>query len=331
MASDRLSLRLFLKSRPSAEIYPTSQRSPSSSSSRYRCRLSTTLAAFSFFDSYSASSVAPVLPTEGPAWETCTLYSTYLSPSLCGYPRLSQLPQSDLYFPASCVTLLPANPIHSANTTQAVYAENWRWSQWEILWMSGPIFLLFFFFLPETHPSNILLKRAARLRKASGNEKIRSQTEIDRKGLTLTAVIIDAIIKPIEICIKDPAILFVNIYTALTYGIYYSFFEVFPLVYPVMYGFNVGETSIVFLCIIVGCILGMAIYFSYVWWVVIPDVLKNGLRAQEYRLRPALIACQGPVVGLFIFGKLKVATDEGAESGANIWQAGQRGRVSTGL
>ncbi|KAF2110093.1 multidrug transporter [Lophiotrema nucula] len=184
----------------------------------------------------------------------------------------------------------------------AVYAENWRWSQWEILWMSGPIFLLFFFFLPETHPSNILLKRAARLRKASGNEKIRSQTEIDRKGLTLTAVIIDAIIKPIEICIKDPAILFVNIYTALTYGIYYSFFEVFPLVYPVMYGFNVGQTSIVFLCIIVGCILAMAIYFAYVWWVIIPDVMKNGLRAQEYRLRPALIASVGPVVGLFIFG-----------------------------
>jgi DHA1 family multidrug resistance protein-like MFS transporter len=72
--------------------------------------------------------------------------------------------------------------------------------------MSAPIFILFFFFLPETQAANILLKRAARLRKASGNEKIRSQTEIDRKGLSLTHIIVDAVVKPIEICIKDPAV-----------------------------------------------------------------------------------------------------------------------------
>jgi MFS transporter, DHA1 family, multidrug resistance protein len=88
----------------------------------------------------------------------------------------------------------------------AVYAENWRWSQWEILWMSGPVFLLFFFFLPETQPSTILIRRAARLRKASGNDKIRSQTEIDRQGITLGAIIVDAIWKPIEITLKDPAV-----------------------------------------------------------------------------------------------------------------------------
>ncbi|KAF2000257.1 multidrug transporter [Amniculicola lignicola CBS 123094] len=184
----------------------------------------------------------------------------------------------------------------------AVYAENWRWSQWEILWMSAPVFLLFLFFLPETQPSTILLYRASRLRKVSGNEKIRSQTEIDRKGITLTHIVVDAIIKPLEIMIKDPAVMFVNLYTALTYGIYYSFFEVFPLVYPVMYGFNVGQTGIVFTCIIVGCIIAMGIYFVYLYYSVIPDIMKNGLRSQEFRLRPALIACVGPVAGLFIFG-----------------------------
>ena len=169
--------------------------------------------------------------------------------------------------------------------------------------MSGPIFLLFFFFLPETQPTTILLRRSARLRKLTGNDKIRTQTEIDRRGITLTATIIDAIFKPIEICIKDPAILFVNVYTALTYGIYYSFFEVFPLVYPVMYGFNVGETGTVFVCIIVGCVLAMAIYFSYLNWYLIPDIMKRGLRAQEHRLVPAMFAAFGPTIGLFIFGK----------------------------
>ena len=72
--------------------------------------------------------------------------------------------------------------------------------------MSGPVFILWFFCLPETSASNILLRRAARLRKASGNERIRSQTEIDRQGITFRKIAIDAVIKPIEISIKDPAV-----------------------------------------------------------------------------------------------------------------------------
>src|SRR5690242_911145 len=91
--------------------------------------------------------------------------------------------------------------------------------------MAGPIFILFFFFLPETHPSTILLHRARRLRKISGNPKILTKTEIDRRGQSFAFILWEAIVKPIEIMIKDPAIAFVNIYTALTYGIYYSFFE----------------------------------------------------------------------------------------------------------
>ena len=185
----------------------------------------------------------------------------------------------------------------------AVVAENWRWSLWEIVWMCAPVFILWFFFLPETSTHTILLRRAARLRKASGNENIRSQTEIDRKGLTPRAVAFDAVIKPFEIMFKDPAVLFTNVYTALTYGIYYSFFEVFPLVYGPLYGFNLGETGVVFVCIVVACILAMIIYFSYLHFLLIPDILKNGLRAQEWRLRPALIAVIGPTVGLFLFGK----------------------------
>ncbi|KAF1979282.1 MFS general substrate transporter [Bimuria novae-zelandiae CBS 107.79] len=177
-------------------------------------------------------------------------------------------------------------------------------SGFAVLWMAGPVFLIFFFFVPETSPSTILLHRAALLRKASGNEKIRSQTEIKSHGISLKNVVVEAILKPLEITFKDPAMLFVNVYIALTYGIYYSFFEVFPLVYPVMYGFNVGVTGVVFVCIIVGCIISMAIYFSYLYFFLNPDVRANGLRAQEYRLRPALLACFGPTIGLFLFAWL---------------------------
>ena len=183
----------------------------------------------------------------------------------------------------------------------AVPAKGWRWSLWEIVWIAGPVFVAMFIIVPETSSPNILLRRAARLRKLTGDNRLRAQSEIDQKGLNPTTVIINALIKPIEITIKDPAIAFVNVYTSLVYGIYYSFFEVFPLVYPVMYGFSLGIIGVVFLCILVSCGIGVAVYIGYLYYYLVPDIIKNGLRVQESRLQPALIASFGPPIGLFIF------------------------------
>ena len=101
----------------------------------------------------------------------------------------------------------------------AVPAKGWRWSLWEILWLAAPVCLTMFLFMPETSTPNILLRRAKRLRKMTGNTRFKSQSEIDQEGLNPREVLIDALIKPIEITIKDPAIAFVNLYTALVYGL----------------------------------------------------------------------------------------------------------------
>lgn len=184
----------------------------------------------------------------------------------------------------------------------AVTAKGWRWSLWEILWAAGPIFIVMFMFLPETSTPNILLRRARRLRKLTDNKRLLAQSEIDQKNLRPSAILMDAIAKPMEITIKDPAIAFVNLYTALVYGIYYSFFEVFPLVYPVYYGFSLGMIGVVFTCVLVACIIGVTIYCLYLIYILIPDIMAHGLRAQESRLVPALFACFGPTIGLFLFG-----------------------------
>ena len=104
----------------------------------------------------------------------------------------------------------------------AVAAKDWRWSLYESIWASSPVLLAIFFFLPETSTSNILLRRAQRLRKVTGNEKFMSQSEVDQRHLMVSTIVVDALIKPLEITIKDPAILFVQVYTAIVYGIYYS-------------------------------------------------------------------------------------------------------------
>ncbi|KAF5645290.1 H+ antiporter FLR1 [Fusarium sp. NRRL 25303] len=183
----------------------------------------------------------------------------------------------------------------------AVPAKNWRWSLYESIWASAPIFILMFLLLPETSGANILLRRAERLRKLTGNQRFMSQSEIDQRHMKVSAIAVDALIKPMEITIKDPAVLFVQVYTAIIYGIYYSFFEVFPRVYPVYYNMNLGQIGLVFLCVLVSCMIGVGLYLSYLYFYMDPRIAKRGWPIQESRLVPALPAALGPTIGLFLF------------------------------
>ncbi|KAH7120686.1 major facilitator superfamily domain-containing protein [Dactylonectria macrodidyma] len=183
----------------------------------------------------------------------------------------------------------------------AVPVKGWRWSLYESIWASSPVFLLMLFFLPETSTPTILLQRARRLRKITGNSKFISQSEIDQRHSTVSAIAVDALIKPLEITIKDPAILFVQVYSAIVYSIYYSFFEAFPIVYHGIYHMNLGQIGLVFLCVLIGCLVGATMYGSLLYFMVVPQIKKFGMGPQEQILLPGLPASFGPTIGLFLF------------------------------
>ncbi|KAH0837456.1 hypothetical protein AYO21_08944 [Fonsecaea monophora] len=184
----------------------------------------------------------------------------------------------------------------------AVSAKGWRWSLWELLWLSAPILVVYLIAFPETSGATILRRRAARLRKLTGRTDLRSQSEIDQEHMKYSEVFFDAIIKPLEIMMKDPAVAYTNLYSALLYGIYYSFFEAFPLVYVGIYGFNLGELGLTFVTIGVGCTIAVVVYNTYLLLYLVPDIIKNGLRAPEHRLVPALFGVCTLPAGLFMFG-----------------------------
>ncbi|KAJ5459416.1 hypothetical protein N7530_011360 [Penicillium desertorum] len=183
----------------------------------------------------------------------------------------------------------------------AVPVKGWRWSLFESIWASAPVFILMFMFLPETSSATILLRRAARLRKIHNTNRFMSQSELDQRNMRVSDIAVDALIKPMEITIKDPAVLFVQVYTAIIYGIYYSFFEVFPLVYPVDYNMNLGQIGLVFLCVLVSCVIGIAVYASYIHFWMNRRIRRFGFPVNEKLLIPALPASFGPLIGLFLF------------------------------
>ena len=98
--------------------------------------------------------------------------------------------------------------------------------------------------LSRDFTSNILLRRARRLRKLTGNPNYKSQSELDQANMTPRQFVVNALIKPMQIMFLDPAILFTNVYSAFIYGVVYTLLEAIPLVYMGIYGFNIGLTGV---------------------------------------------------------------------------------------
>ena len=182
----------------------------------------------------------------------------------------------------------------------AAMAKGWRWPMWEIVWLASPLLILLAC-MPETSAPNILLRRARRLRKLTGDSRLQSQSEIDQRNLSANQILISALVRPMEIMLKDPSIFFVNLYTGYFYAVFYTFFEVFPLVFPPFYGFDLGETGLAFISCLIGVLIALAAYFAYLYFYMVPDNLKNGFREQEHRLVPAIVGSFALPVGLFLF------------------------------
>ena len=120
----------------------------------------------------------------------------------------------------------------------------------------------------------------------------------------------NALIKPWEVNILDPAVLFTTFYTALTYGLYYSFFESFPLVYRDIYGFNLGELGLAFLAVLIGLVVGVVIYCGYFYYIGDSKMAKMEAIPPEARLWPGLVGSFLIPSGLFIFGRLHPAVHQ---------------------
>ncbi|KAF4438722.1 Transporter mfs1 [Fusarium acutatum] len=163
-------------------------------------------------------------------------------------------------------TVYAAGPIYATaehGVQEHFGAKSWRWPLWEIVWMASPALILLLTVMPETSSDTILLRRAQHLRKLAGNPTLQSQSEIAQHHIKPRKVLFSALVKSIEIMMKDPSISFVNVYAGYFYGVFYTFFEVFPLVFHVSYGFNLGETGLAFLSCLIGMSIAIALYFAY--------------------------------------------------------------------
>jgi MFS family permease len=160
--------------------------------------------------------------------------------------------------------------------------------------------VLAFFLMRETYGPVLLERKAARLRKESGNNDLRSKLN---PGLTKKAYFARAIVRPSKMLLFSPIVAAFSIYMAIVYGYLYLLFTTISLVFERRYEFSQGSVGLTFLGIGVGSLLGLAIFG------VLSDKLiqkmaasRGGEMKPEYRLPPLIPgSCLVPI-GLFWYG-----------------------------
>lgn len=155
--------------------------------------------------------------------------------------------------------------------------ENWRWNFYVLLWFAG-ITLVLMFTIPETLPSQVLLNKARRIRRAKipGYENV--QAPVESTDRTLMGIFRVAITRP-WIILVDPISFFVAIYLSVVYALLYMLFTIYPIVFQQKRGWNAGVGELP----LIGTVIGACIGGAFVFWVSARDKKKM---LAGYKSRP---------------------------------------------
>ncbi|KKK16531.1 hypothetical protein ARAM_003065 [Aspergillus rambellii] len=182
-----------------------------------------------------------------------------------------------------------------------IEAKGWRWAFWVIAIVAGATLIFAFFTLRETYAPVILERKAARLRKETGNNNYRSKLASD---LAPRDLFLSSVLRPTQMLLFSPIVTCMSIYLAVMYGLLYILFTTFTFVFEDVYGFSSAAAGLTFLGSGAGMITGLAVSG------IVSDRLLKRQKAKGVSLKPehrlplllTVPACLCLPAGLFIYG-----------------------------
>lgn len=182
-----------------------------------------------------------------------------------------------------------------------VVAKNWRWIFWLLLWMCAASLIIFIFFFPETSHSNILSRRASRLRKQTGDNRYYTTQEKIDASIQPKDFIIKTLFRPILMMIQEPIVLAFNLYVSLLYGTFYLFFEAFPIVFVGIYHFTLIEMGLAYMGFLVGCFFAYFGLLIFLVKIIFPKYKNNTFTPEAFLILTISSGWLLPLA-LFLFG-----------------------------
>lgn len=180
-------------------------------------------------------------------------------------------------------------------------ALDWRWVFWVGLMVAGVSWIPLLF-LPETYGPILLARRAAHLRKTTGDTNIFAPIDLEKKGWKQMATV--TLTRPIRMLFFELIILATCLYLSLAYGIFYMYFEAYPIIFQQIYGQSLGISGLMFLPIGAGAILATAFYLWYDGFLRKAQAQNKPWTKKEESRRLPLACVGGPlyVISLFWLG-----------------------------
>lgn len=154
-------------------------------------------------------------------------------------------------------------PLSLVMTGYLAWIKGFRILSWALMGITGGLWIIVLFTLPETRHSIILDKKVAKLVKQLKSEGLGDReifdANVDEKR-SLHSLIANNLTRPIRFLFTEPITAFAAAYNGFIYGVVFLFNEAFPLVFGKGHGFNVGEVGLSFLGIVLGSVVGGLIY-----------------------------------------------------------------------
>ncbi|SPQ18500.1 9546dfef-2f69-4169-988a-2ecb98ad9bb6 [Thermothielavioides terrestris] len=178
-------------------------------------------------------------------------------------------------------------------------AAGWRWLYWIQLIFAFVVWVLITFTVPETYAPTILARRAAKLRKQTGDSGYVAQAELDPRPFSERLGVF--LVRPFQLLFREVIVLLVSLYMSVLYGLLYMFFVAYPIIFQARKGYSAGTTGLMFIPIAVGVVLS-ATLAPFVNKHYLTLVAKHrGRPPAEVRLIPMMVSCWFIPIGLFVF------------------------------
>ncbi|KAK4543736.1 hypothetical protein LTR36_005381 [Oleoguttula mirabilis] len=164
--------------------------------------------------------------------------------------------------------------------------ENWRWNFYVLLWLAAFTCILMWS-LPETLPSQVLMNKAKRIRRAKvpGYENIQAPIEVTDRSLA--GIFRVALTRP-WIILFDPISFLVAIYLSVVYTLLYMLFTIYPIIFQEKRGWNAGVGELP----LIGTVIGAVIGGCFIFWTSSKEkkkMLAGMTRKPEDRLLVAML------------------------------------------
>ncbi|KAF1943451.1 membrane transporter [Clathrospora elynae] len=177
---------------------------------------------------------------------------------------------------------------------------SWRWVFWIMAIFGGAFGIVLLIVGRETNHPTILARKAAALRKETGNENLRSKLS---SPLPPREIFIRAIVRPMKMLCFSPIVSLMSLYIAINYGILYLFFTTVTFVFEGQYHFSSGAVGLCYIGVGVGMIVGMAVLGVMSDKIIRQQQAKGDVKP-EHRL-PLMLTLPGAIglpIGVFIYG-----------------------------